>query len=93
VQDVDAKKASAPSGPSKEERREQAARIKKLRIEVGHLEEKVAKLEAQQNELTTARSAGDLYKPGQPQHLNRELSAVVDQLQLRPMSGRQRRGS
>jgi len=74
--------ASAKSeGKSKEEQKAQVAKVKKLRIEVGHLEEAVAKLEAQQNELTTALEAPETYTtPGKAQHLNRELSFVVDQL-------------
>jgi ATP-binding cassette subfamily F protein 3 len=67
---------------NKDEERAQKAKIKQLRIEVGHLEEAVAKLEAQQNELTTALEAPETYtQPGKAQHLNRELSHVVDQLQ------------
>ena len=81
VQQVAAAKAAAPVH-NKDEERAQKAKIKQLRIEVGHLEEAVAKLEAQQNELTAALEAPETYtKPGQPQHLNRELSHVVDQLQ------------
>jgi ATP-binding cassette subfamily F protein 3 len=58
------------------------AELKKLRTEVGHLEEKVAQLEAKQNELTTALEAPETYSsPGKAQHLNRELSVIVDQLQ------------
>jgi ATP-binding cassette subfamily F protein 3 len=55
--------------------------LKKLRIEVGRLEEEVSKLESKQNELTTVLEAPETYtEPGKAQHLNRELSAVVDQL-------------
>ncbi len=55
--------------------------FKKLRIEVGRLEEEVSKLEAKQNELTAALEAPETYtEPGKAQHLNRELSAVVDSL-------------
>jgi len=55
--------------------------LKKLRIEVGRLEEEVSKLEAKQNELTAALEAPETYtEPGKAQHLNRELSAVVDSL-------------
>ncbi len=67
---------------SKDEERARKTKLKQLRIEVGHLEEKVSQLEAQQNELTTALEAPETYtQPGKPQHLNRELSHVVDQLQ------------
>ncbi|MGA2053081.1 MAG: ABC-F family ATP-binding cassette domain-containing protein [Opitutales bacterium] len=69
------------AGRNKDELKAQAARVKKLRIEVGKLEETVAKLEAQQNELTTALEAPETYSvAGKAQHLNRELSFVVDQL-------------
>jgi ATP-binding cassette, subfamily F, member 3 len=55
--------------------------LKKLRTEVGHLEEKVAELEAKQNDLTAALEAPETYtSPGKAQHLNRELSVIVDQL-------------
>lgn len=55
--------------------------LKKLRTEVGRLEEEVAKLEAKQNELTAALEAPETYaQPGKAQHLNRELSTIVDQL-------------
>jgi len=57
------------------------ADLKKLRIEVGKLEEQVATLEAKQNELTAALEAPETYaQPGQAQHLNRELTAIVNQL-------------
>jgi ATP-binding cassette subfamily F protein 3 len=55
--------------------------LKKLRTEVGKLEEQVAKLEAKQNELTAALEAPESYASGKAQHLNRELSTIVDQLQ------------
>src|SRR4051812_30411015 len=57
------------------------AELKKLRTEVGKLEEEVAKLEAKQNELTAALEAPESYSSGKAQHLNRELSVIVDQLQ------------
>jgi ATP-binding cassette subfamily F protein 3 len=57
------------------------AAIKKLRIEVGRLEEEVSKLETKQNDLTAALEAPETYaEPGKAQHLNRELSVIVDQL-------------
>jgi ATP-binding cassette subfamily F protein 3 len=69
-----AAKPVAPAKPSPGE-------LKKLRTEVGHLEEKVSQLEAKQNELTTELEAPETYNaPGKAQHLNRELSVVVDQL-------------
>ena len=57
------------------------ADLKKLRTEVSKLEEEVAKLEAKQNELTAALEAPESYASGKAQHLNRELSTIVDQLQ------------
>ena len=57
------------------------AELKKLRIEVGHLEQKVVELEAKQNDLTTELEAPETYNsPGKAQHLNRELTVIVDQL-------------
>jgi len=69
-----APKAAASAKPN-------PAEIKKLRTEVGHLEEKVSQLETKQNELTSQLEAPETYNsPGKAQHLNRELSAIVDQL-------------
>jgi ATP-binding cassette, subfamily F, member 3 len=54
---------------------------KKLRTEVSRLEEVVSKLESKQNELTAELEAPETYsQPGRAQHLNRELSVVVDEL-------------
>ncbi len=70
-----APKSSAPAA------KPNPGEIKKLRTEVGHLEEKVSQLETKQNELTAALEAPETYNsPGKAQHLNRELSAIVDQL-------------
>ena len=56
--------------------------LKKLRIEVGKLEQRVSELETKQNELTAALEAPETYEHGgTPMHLNRELSATVDLLQ------------
>jgi ATP-binding cassette subfamily F protein 3 len=72
------KAAAAAPAPAP---RPSPATLKKLRIEVGHLEEAVAKLEAKQNELAAALEAPETYtEPGKAQHLNRELSATVDLL-------------
>ena len=72
------KPAPAPVTPAK---KANPADIKKLRIEVGHLEEKVALLETKQGELTAELEAPETYNsPGKAQHLNRELSVIVDQL-------------
>ncbi len=55
--------------------------IKRLRTEVGKLEEAVAALEKKQADLPAALEAPETYTtPGRPQHLNRELSVIVDQL-------------
>jgi len=57
------------------------ADVKKLRAEVGKLEQQVAELESKQAELTAALEAPETYvHPGKAQHLNRELSVIVDQL-------------
>jgi ATP-binding cassette subfamily F protein 3 len=62
-------------------RKPNPAAVKKLRIEVGRLEEEVSKLETKQNDLTAALEAPETYtEPGKAQHLNRELSVIVDQL-------------
>jgi ATP-binding cassette, subfamily F, member 3 len=66
---------------SKSPRKPNPAELKKLRTEVGHLEEKVVQLEAKQNELTAELEAPETYaSPGKAQHLNRELTVIVDQL-------------
>ncbi len=55
--------------------------LKKLRIEVGKLEQRVSELETKQNELTAELEKPETYaQAGRAQHLNRELSAIVDQL-------------
>jgi ATP-binding cassette, subfamily F, member 3 len=55
--------------------------LKRLRTEVGQLEQAVVDLEAKQAELTAALEAPETYTvPGRAQHLNRELSTVVDQI-------------
>jgi len=76
--------AAAPAAPSADKpvaRKADKNEIKRVRTEVGKLEEAVATLEAKQAELTAALEAPETYTtPGRPQHLNRELSAIVDQL-------------
>ncbi|MFZ5496241.1 MAG: ABC-F family ATP-binding cassette domain-containing protein [Verrucomicrobiota bacterium] len=58
-----------------------AADLKKLRTEVGKLEQKVSELEAKQAEITAALEAPETYADkGKFHHLNKELSAIVDQL-------------
>jgi len=81
--------AAAPAAKSKEQKRLEAdsrvartAAAKKLRTEVGKLEQQVSELEAKQNELTAQLEAPETYQqPGQALHLNRELTAIVAQLQ------------
>jgi ATP-binding cassette subfamily F protein 3 len=73
----------ASAAPKKAEpaRKADPSAVKKLRIEVGRLEEEVSKLEAKQNELTASLEAPETYsEPGKAQHLNRELSVIVDEL-------------
>jgi ATP-binding cassette subfamily F protein 3 len=69
-----------PSGAARTSRPDPAV-LKRLRIEVGRLEEDVSGLEAKQNELAAALEAPETYTvPGRAQQLNRELSAIVDSL-------------
>ena len=57
------------------------ADLKKIRTEVSALEKKVSELEAKQNEITAALEAPETYADkGKFHHLNKELSAIVDQL-------------
>jgi len=70
-----------PGSTSPATKKPHPAELKKLRTEVGHLEEKVSQLETKQNELTAELEAPETYtSPGKAQHLNRELTALVDQL-------------
>ncbi len=70
-----------PGSTSPAARKPNPAELKKLRTEVGHLEQKVVELEAKQNDLTAELEAPETYNsPGKAQHLNRELTVVVDQL-------------
>ena len=56
--------------------------LRKLRTEVGRLEQEVAGLEARQAELVAELEKPETYAdPGKPQHLNRELTAITDQIQ------------
>jgi ATP-binding cassette subfamily F protein 3 len=55
--------------------------VRKFREHVGQLEKAVTELEAKQAEITAALEAPETYADkGRFHHLNRELSAVVDQL-------------
>ena len=59
-----------------------AGEIRKLRSEVSKLEEAVASLEAKQTELAGALESPETYTvAGRAQQLNRELTAVTDQIQ------------
>ena len=72
---------SANRKPEAANRRLSPSDLKKLRTEVSKLEEEVAKLEAKQAELTAALESPETYaQPGKAQHLNRELSTIVDQI-------------
>jgi ATP-binding cassette subfamily F protein 3 len=80
LQNASPTSAKAEKKPDNSKKRNPAD-LKKLRIEVGRLEEVVSKLEAKQNDLTAALEAPETYtEPGKAQHLNRELSVVVDEL-------------
>jgi ATP-binding cassette subfamily F protein 3 len=80
LQNASTASAKGTGGPAPAPRPNPAA-LKKLRNEVGRLEEEVSKLETKQNELTAELEAPETYtEPGKAQHLNRELSAVVDLL-------------
>jgi ATP-binding cassette, subfamily F, member 3 len=78
------------SGPkTKEQKRAEAearasrsAPLRAAKARVNILEAEIAKLEAQQAELTASLEAPETYgEPGKAHHLNRELSATVDRLQ------------
>jgi ATP-binding cassette subfamily F protein 3 len=74
-------KAPGSATPATTKPQPSAAEIKKLRTEVGRLEETVAKLEAKQNEITAALEAPETYADkGKFHHLNLELSVAVDEL-------------
>jgi ATP-binding cassette subfamily F protein 3 len=73
-------KATAPAAASVA-KKTTPNEIRKFREEVGALEKKVSELEAKQAEITTALEDPASYADkGKFHHLNRELSAVVDQL-------------
>ena len=74
------KKVVAPTAAAPA-RKPSSADLKKLRIDVGHLEQRVSELETKQNEITAELEKPETYtSPGRAQHLNRELSTTVDQL-------------
>jgi ATP-binding cassette, subfamily F, member 3 len=73
--------SSKPKDQSRNDSKARANEAKKLRIEVGKLEKQVSELEAKQAELTADLESPETYQqPGKAQHLNRELSAIVDQI-------------
>ncbi|MBL9205092.1 MAG: ABC-F family ATP-binding cassette domain-containing protein, partial [Opitutaceae bacterium] len=74
--------AAAPAAPAPAAKKPvDKNELKRLRTEVGHLEQAVAELEAKQAELTAELEAPETYTvPGKAQHLNRELSTIVDQI-------------
>ena len=79
--------ATTARGPAKSpdlqrnDSKARASEIKKLRVEVGKLEQRVSELESKQAELAASLEAPETYQePGRAQHLNRELSAIVDQV-------------
>ncbi len=85
---TDARPVQTPAAAVTEKKEEKKAggtkssEAKKLRVEVGKLEQRVSELEAKQAELTAALEAPETYnEPGKAQHLNRELSTIVDQVQ------------
>ncbi|HEY4302385.1 MAG TPA: ABC-F family ATP-binding cassette domain-containing protein [Candidatus Didemnitutus sp.] len=55
--------------------------LKKLRIEVGRLEQRVSELETKQSEITSDLEKPETYSDrGRFHHLNKELSVVVDEI-------------
>ncbi|MBK9990120.1 MAG: ABC-F family ATP-binding cassette domain-containing protein [Verrucomicrobia bacterium] len=76
-----APKAAAAQKPASSAKKATPNEIRKFREQVGQLEKAVAVLEAKQAELTAELEAPETYStPGQAQHLNRELSSIVNQL-------------
>ncbi len=72
--------AAAPSATSKPKLT--TNQLNRLRTDVGKLEEEVSRLEARQAEIVAALEAPETYADtGKALHLNRELSAVVGELQ------------
>ncbi len=72
---------SQSSSDDRAAKKERERRLRELRTEVSQLEKRVVELETQQAELTAELEDPATYDdPGKPQHLNRELTAVTDQL-------------
>ncbi len=75
--------AAAPAPAPKAEKAKKISpnEVRKLRTEVSRLEETVAQLEAKQAELAAELESPDTYAvAGRAQHLNRELTAITDQI-------------
>jgi len=66
--------------PSAATKKPSPQELRKLREEVGLLEKRVSELETAQSELTAALEDPATYQNGKAQHLNRELSVIVDQI-------------
>jgi ATP-binding cassette subfamily F protein 3 len=78
---TEAKKAAPAATASSSKAKPSPSEIRKYREHVGTLEKKVVELEAKQAEITAALEAPETYADkGRFQHLNRELSTVVDQI-------------
>ncbi|HEY0943777.1 MAG TPA: ABC-F family ATP-binding cassette domain-containing protein [Opitutaceae bacterium] len=72
---------AAAAAPAPRPAKPSANEIRRFREHVGQLEKAVSELEAKQAELTAELESPDTYtQPGKAQHLNRELSAIVDQI-------------
>ena len=79
---VQQKTAAAPAPQPEKPKKIGASDLRKLRTEVSKLEEVVAQLETKQGELTAELEKPDTYTvAGRAQHLNRELTAITDQIQ------------
>jgi ATP-binding cassette subfamily F protein 3 len=80
---AEAKKEPAPAAPVAAAKNSKYTpnQLRKFREEVGLLEKKVSELEAKQAEITAALEAPETYADkGKFHHLNKELSAIVDQI-------------
>ena len=76
-----APKSSAPAAAAAPAKKVTPNELRKFREEVGQLEKKVSELEAKQSEITASLEDPASYADkGKFHHLNRELTAVVDQL-------------
>ncbi len=72
----------APAAPRPAAPRMGQKELRRLRTEVGRLEQEVTRLETRQAELVGELESPDIYAvPGKPQHLNRELTSLTDQIQ------------